>query len=233
MKYSDDETVKQARSNIYTTYSCYTSNPTEERGTSLQIKIREYQKIYILLIFGEELNHKVTLIEKSNRTNKHQENWKIINKSTRRKTTKRATLKEQNKEERVKHSYNYFKELLGKPRKITDQKQTVNRILDNSDLNIKTGHVTNSEYEQVRKQIKENKAPGLDDINPEVLKQCEINNVINFANTILINNEEPTKLGESDIIPMPKQNYLSLQSNHHGISLSSLVTKVINQIHLN
>ena len=42
MKYSDDETVKQARSNIYTTYSCYTSNPTEERGTSLQIKIREY-----------------------------------------------------------------------------------------------------------------------------------------------------------------------------------------------
>ena len=233
MKYSDDETIKQARSNIYTTYSCYTSNPTEERGTSLQIKIREYQKIYILLIFGEELNHKVTLIEKSNRTNKHQENWKIINKSTRRKTTKRATLKEQNKEERVKHSYNYFKELLGKPRKITDQKQTVNRILDNSDLNIKTGHVTNSEYEQVRKQIKENKAPGLDDIHPEVLKQCEINNVINFANTILINNEEPTKLGESDIIPMPKQNYLSLQSNHHGISLSSLVTKVINQIHLN
>lgn len=151
MKYSDDETVKQARSNIYTTYSCYTSNPTEERGTSLQIKIREYQKIYILLIFGEELNHKVTLIEKSNRTNKHQENWKIINKSTRRKTTKRATLKEQNKEERVKHSYNYFKELLGKPRKITDQKQTVNRILDNSELNIKSGHVTNSEYEQVRK----------------------------------------------------------------------------------
>ena len=34
---------------------------------------------------------------------------------------------------------------------ITDVKETVTTILEDSDLKIKTGHFTNSEYEQVRK----------------------------------------------------------------------------------
>ena len=62
-----------------------------------------------------ELNHKVTLIEQSNRTNKHQENWKLINKINRRKTTKKSILKGRNKKERVKNWYDYFKKLLSKP----------------------------------------------------------------------------------------------------------------------
>ena len=35
MKYSDDERVKQARSNVYTAYSYFTASPTDERQEEL------------------------------------------------------------------------------------------------------------------------------------------------------------------------------------------------------
>ena len=76
--------------------------------------------------------------------------------------------------------------------------------------------------------------PDRDGISPEVLKLCEIDIVIiNFANNILINNEKPTPLGESDMVPVPKKGDLSLPSNRRGISISSTATKVINQVILN
>ena len=106
---------------------------------------------------------------------------------TKRKSTKRAILKWWNKGEQVKNWYVYFKEPVGKPPKITDEKVTVTTILGDSDLNIKASHfTTNSEYEQVRKQIKENKVPGPHGIRRQVLKWCKTNNIIiNFASNIL------------------------------------------------
>ena len=143
-------------------------------------------------------------------------------------------MKGRNKEERVKNWHGYFKELLGKSPKIINENENINNVLDENELNIKTGSFTNSEYENARKQIKENKAIYPGGISPEVFKRCEINNVITgFANKILINHEKPTQLGESDMIPIPKKGDLSLPSNHRGISLSSIVTKVINRMILN
>ena len=99
---------------------------------------------------------------------------------------------------------------------------------------MKTGHFTNSEYEQVREKIKENKTPLPDGISPEVLKRREINDsIINSASNILSNNEKHTQLGEIDMIPTPEKGDLSLTSNHRGISQSSIVTKVTNRVILN
>ena len=111
----------------------------------------------------------------------------LKNEITKRKSTKRAILKWWNKGEQVKNWYVYFKEPVGKPPKITDEKVTVTTILGDSDLNIKASHfTTNSEYEQVRKQIKENKVPGPHGIRRQVLKWCKTNNIIiNFASNIL------------------------------------------------
>ena len=186
------------------------------------------------IVFGKELDKKVTQIEQSNRTNEHQESWKLTNETTGRKTAKTAILKGRNKEERVKNWHGYFKELLGEPPKIINENENINNVLDENELTIKAGPFTNSEYENVRKQIKENKATGSDGISPEVSKRCEINDIIiGCANKILINHEKPTQLGESDMIPIPIMGDLSLPSNHRGISLSSIVTKVINRMILN
>ena len=228
MKYRDDKRIKQARKNVATAYSCYTRNPTNETQEELNQKKGALEEVYSIA-FGEELNQKVTQIEQSNRSNKHQESWKLINEINGRKTAKRAILKGRNKEERVKNWHGYFKELLGKPPKIINENENINNVLDENELNMKTVPFTNSEYENVRKQIKKSKATGPDGITPEVLKRCEINDIIiSFANKILINHEKPMQLGESDMILIPKKGDLSLPSNHRGRSLSSIVTKVIN-----
>ena len=65
------------------------------------------------IVFGKELNEKVTQIEQSSKTNKQEKSGKLINEITGRKTTKRTILKGRNKEERAKNWYGYFKELLG------------------------------------------------------------------------------------------------------------------------
>ena len=102
LKYSDDKRIKQARKNVATAYSCYTSNPTNETQEELNQKKRALEEVYSI-VFGEELDQKVTQVEQSNKNNKHQESWKLINEITGRKTAKRAILKGRNKEERVKN----------------------------------------------------------------------------------------------------------------------------------
>ena len=143
MKYSDDKRIKQARKNVATAYSCYIRNPTNETQEELNQKKGALEDVYSI-VFGEELDQRVTQIEHSNRTNKHQESWKLINEITGRKTAKRAILKGRNKEERVKNWHGYFKELLGKPPKIINENENINNVLDENELNIKIGPFTNS-----------------------------------------------------------------------------------------
>ena len=78
MKYSDDKRIKQARKNVASAYSCYTRNPTNETQEELNQKNGALEEVYSI-VFGEELNQKVTQIEPSNTTNTHQESWKLIN----------------------------------------------------------------------------------------------------------------------------------------------------------
>ena len=129
MKYSDDKRIKRARKNVATAYSCYTRNPTNETQEQLNQKKGKLQEVYSI-VFGEELNQNVTQIEQSNRNNKHQESWKLIDEITRRKTAKRAILKGRNKEERVKNWHGCFKELLGKPPKIISKNENIHNVLD-------------------------------------------------------------------------------------------------------
>ena len=99
IKYSADEKIKQARRNVATACSCYTTNHTNETQEELNQKKRALEEV-CNIVFGKELNQKITQIEQSNKTNKHQESWKLINEITGRKTTKRAIFKGRNKEER-------------------------------------------------------------------------------------------------------------------------------------
>ena len=177
IKYSDYKKIKQAKRNVATACSCYTTNHTNETQKELNQKKRTLEEVYNIA-FSEELNQKITQIEQSHKTNKHQESWKLINEITGRKTTKRAILKGWNMEETVTNWYGYFKDLLSKPPKVMNENENINIILDESELNIKTDPFTNSEYENGKKQIKENKATAPDVISPEVLKRCEISHFL-------------------------------------------------------
>ena len=70
-----------------------------------------------------------------------------------------------------------------------NENEPIATIVDDIEMNIQTGPFNNGEYENLRKQIKEKKAPGSVGTTSEVLKQCEVNDtVLTFANRILIDN---------------------------------------------
>ena len=108
MKHRDDERIKLARSDIQAAYVTYMGNPTEEKHETLNEKKMVLKEVHDT-IFGEEMNYKITQIDRVNKTNKQQESWKIINKMAGRKTTKRGILKGNSKNGRVKNWCNLFK----------------------------------------------------------------------------------------------------------------------------
>ena len=81
---------------------------------------------------------------------------------------------------------------------------------------------------KARKMVKEGKSPEEDGIMPELLKRCDIDEIlIHFANKLLINDEKPEQLTIFNLKRIPKSGNLSDTGNYRGISLTSLVAKLI------
>ena len=93
-------------------------------------------------------------------------------------------------------------------------------------MGIKEGAFTQEEYQRAKKAIVEGEAYGEDGVSPEVLKRCQVNDIIlEFYNTGLLHHKKPSQWSFANIIPIPKSGDLSLGRNYRGISLSSLVQK--------
>ncbi len=88
---------------------------------------------------------------------------------------------------------------------------------------------------KAKKALTEGKACGEDSITPEILKRCNLDDIIlEFCNIALSSGDEaPEQWSIKNIIPFRKTGDLSLGSNYRGISLSSLVAKVYNKMILN
>ena len=85
------------------------------------------------------------------------------------------------------------------------------------------------EYKAV-KNIKIGKAAGPEGISPEVLKYCDLDEtVLQFANKLPMNLDEPVQWLESNLVPIPKSGNLSQVSNYMEISLSQMMLKVVNR----
>ncbi len=82
--------------------------------------------------------------------------------------------------------------------------------------------------------IREGKCFGEDGIPPEVLKRCDLDEIIlDFCNQALLNNEKPEQGSILNLIPVPKCGKLSSTANYTGISLSSIVAKTYNRMLIN
>ena len=90
------------------------------------------------------------------------------------------------------------------------------------------------EYKLAKEVIKKGKSCGVDEIRPEVLKRCNIDDIIlYFCNKALLDKMKQKQWSILNIIPIPKKGDLSLGSNYRGISLTSLVAKTYNRMLLN
>ena len=80
----------------------------------------------------------------------------------------------------------------------------------------------------------EGKASGEDSIPPEVLKRCDLNDIVlDFCNDALLEGKKPSQWSVPNNVPIPKSGDLSIGGNYCGISLSSIVAKTYNRMILN
>ena len=147
-------------------------------------------------------------------------------------TTRKGQIKGSTQKERLNNWYTHFKNLLGSPPHISNEDEEIAPILP--DLNIKLGPFDLDEYEKAKKALVEGKTCGEDGITPEMLKRCDLDNIIlDFCNDALLKGKKPDQWSILNIIPIPKSGDLSLGGNYRGISLSSIVAKLYNKMILN
>ena len=113
--------------------------------------------------------------EQSSRSNPR-ECWKIINDIIGRNKSKKGILAGNSKEERINNWLKHFKDLLGKAPIVDGEGDEIPTIYE--EINIKEGAFTMDEFIKVKFKITENKAAGPDRIAPEVLKRCDIDNIL-------------------------------------------------------
>ena len=151
-------------------------------------------------------NRNVKLVEQSNEQCKHAESWKLINKITGRKNSKRGKIKANSKEERVTIWYEHFKQLLGNNNEEYETSNTGIKTISGNNSNIKTGPFTPAEYSNVKERLTDGKAAGPDGITPEILKYCKFDDIIlEFSNKMLIHHEIPNQWLNCNIVPFQNQ----------------------------
>ena len=173
----------------------------------------------------------VAEVEEAIERNRHKESWHLINSISGIKSTKQGIIKGSSHEERLKKWYDYFQNLLGKVPIIPDENigTYLPSILDS--LDITDTEFTNEELQFAKKSIKEGKSSGPDNIAPEILKRCYLDEpILYFANKLLIEGMKPKQLSEIDLLPIQKSGDLSNTKNYRDISLSSVVAKLINKM---
>ena len=180
----------------------------------------EYQRLE-----EELLNHQIGEVEKDFHSENTAKAWKVVNNITNRKPSTTGKLKGDSPEERI--WYDHFKNLLGTP----DNCPPINDIEPlHTNLNIKDTEFTIEEIREAKKQIREGKAPGEDGIMPETIKRAEVDNILlKISNRILMEGVSPDQLSVLNILPVPKSGDLRVTNNYRGISLTSLVSKLINR----
>ena len=163
------------RKNVQSAFEIYTAKPLEENRIQLQTAKMLLQKTYDI-VEEEELNKKIEQVENADARCRHGKSWKIINNISGRNISKSGILKGKSKEERVNNWYKHFSQLLGKEPVIEDEDEDILPVFNN--LKYKIGPFDIDEYQLAKKRLREGKAAGPDEIPPEVLKRCNIDEII-------------------------------------------------------
>ncbi|KAJ8346398.1 hypothetical protein SKAU_G00277990 [Synaphobranchus kaupii] len=135
-------------------------------------------------------------------------------------------------EERMNTWFNHFRNLLGTHPTVEGAEEEIPAVLTH--LNIDDGPFTAAELARVKSTLKQGKSAGPDCIPPEVLKNCDLDDItLETCNRALMKNNKPDMWSLSNIIPVPKSGDLSKPDNYRGISLTCVIAKMYNHMILN
>lgn len=225
---SIDQRVVDARKALMDSKTLYHQEPTEDHRLSVKDGKDNLEKTY-KSVQEEALIIKIRRAEEAADRCKNKESWNLINEITGRKKAGTSLIKGGSAQERIAKWKDHFEKLLGQPPAgAPDDLEVQQRF---SDLNISTDPFTVEELQLARKKITEGKACGDDGVPPEVIKRCDLDDIIlRFCNRALQRDEIPDQWGLMNIIPIPKKGDLTLTDNYRGIALTSLVSKTLNRM---
>ncbi|XP_029638045.1 uncharacterized protein LOC115213251 [Octopus sinensis] len=222
-KLADDPRLEKACSELEVAFSNYQKTANNDTKQTFQRKKEDLKQVY-----QEKLDEMISQVENADTKCKHRESWRLIN------SIKQGIIKGKSKDEGIKKWSTHFYELLGKELEVDSETENeeLAKILDG--LQIEDGDFTKQEIERATSNLKEGKQTGPDNIPPEVLKICDLDNIIlEFANKLLNDNVKPEQWSKIDSLPLPKTGDLSDTGNYRGISLSTIVAKMDNKMILN
>jgi hypothetical protein len=229
-KHCNQPTIVQARKKVDQLTKRHNTTKSRIVRKHLAAAKKNLQAQYQLLD-SETLKQQIAETEADFHANNTAKAWQVVNKITNRKPSTTGKLKGKSPEERKQMWLNHFKNLLGTPDS-SPTPEDIPQIFTN--LDILDTEFTLNEIREAKKLIKEGKAPGEDGIMPETLKRIDVDEILlKFSNKLLIEGLSPEQLSTITIVPVPKPGDLRLTNNYRGISLTSLVSKLINRMILN
>jgi len=229
--FSLDHRVCSVREKLQLAEALYHQRPTEDHRLSVGELKTELDRAY-LTAQEEDLIDKIRRVETAAEKCKSKESWAVINEITGRKKGGGCQIRGKGPEERMENWLKHFRDLLGRPPEVEDEDVPIETQF--TDLSIGTSSFTLDELRAAKKKIKEGKACGDDGIPPEVLKRCDLDEIVlGFCNEALESGLAPDQWRISNIIPVPKKGDLTDPGNYRGISLTSIVAKTLNRMILN
>ena len=222
----NDQRIVEARSKVQLAFANIQLLSSQENQQKLKECKNNLKSAYDV-VMEEVFEKDIREVEAANNS---RESWKLINRISGRKTTKQGIIKAKTKEERVRKWFHHFSTLLSDdPNDQQNDEEELEPVLQ--DMNIEEGDFTTSELQKAKGSLKDGKQSGPDNIPPEVIKRCSLYNILlDFANNLLKHNLKPRQWSEIDMLPVPKSGDLSDTGNYRGISLTSVVAKLVNKM---
>ena len=157
-------------------FDFYQREANETTSENLKSEKAKLYRIYNSLC-KEQLAQQITLIGTEAKRGQSSKCWNLISEVSGQRSSKKGIFKSKNKGERIKSWYNHLSDLLGKkPTTSNDCGVQVQKIFE--DLQIETGPFTKKEYLAVKKCLKLGKFSGENGIPKELLKYCNIDDIV-------------------------------------------------------
>ncbi|XP_072046823.1 uncharacterized protein [Amphiura filiformis] len=197
-----DSRTESARNEVHEAYVKDTHECTSVSRSKLQARKNHLKETYDK-INQEILEQKITQVEKADQNCQHKAAWDLINEISGRRTAKTGQIKGDTESERLHSWFSHFQQLLGNPPVITNEDEPIEQVQREFDM--RTDAFDQEEYEAAKKVINEGKSAGDDDITPEVLKRCNLDDIIlSFCNEALLHGRKPEQWSILNLIPIPK-----------------------------
>ena len=228
--FSKHPDVIRAREEVEKAYKLIIADTSESNRHKLNSAKQVLHSAYDQLQ-EKELAEQIGGVQRSWGDQQHREAWKLINEVSGRRTRNVPRIHGSTQEDRLENWHVHFKNLLGDEAEDNNLEE-IDPVL--KDLDICDGPFTMQEFKKAKQQLQLGKSAGPDQIPPEVLKLCNLDNILlDMCNSSLMDRDMADQWSLMNIVPVFKSGCMLDPNNYRGISLAPVAAKLYNRLILN